>query len=238
MKRRGTSSGAHRVAAVFTAVLLAHCSASTSGTGTDPGETSTVDAGPGESDGGVPVTDPRGSRDAGPAARDSGTVTVDAGPTGKADAAPSAGCGAWHVGTMSGYDNSNLADDPNAGSVMEFTGLTGPFYDSVPIAAVDMSDWAGDRYHWVDINYNGTIGRVAVWDACLNQDCPDGTSCCSDNKKKYATPGYLLDVETRTAKRLWGIARAEDTVDDAIEYRICQEFDPDPIAARYGATRQ
>ena len=237
MKRQPTSSRAHGVAAVLTAILLAHCSASSSGSGTEAGEPPTTDAGPAGREGGAPI-DPPGDTDAGPDTRDSGAGAVDAGPTGKADAAPRAGCGAWHVGTMSGYNNSDLADDPNAGSVMEFTGLTDPFYDSVPIAAVDMSDWASDRYHWVDIDYQGTIGRVAVWDACLDKDCPDGTSCCSDNKKKYASPGYLLDVETRTAKRLWGIARAEDTVDDAIEYRICEEFDPDPIAARYGATRQ
>jgi hypothetical protein len=76
-----------------------------------------------------------------------------------------------------------------------------------------------------------------VWDACLNADCPDGTSCCSDNKKLFASPGYLLDVETRTAKRLWNVDKAEDVLQDKIQYRVCGSFDPDAIASQYGAKR-
>jgi hypothetical protein len=194
---------------------------------------------------GVPGGNPDTHTDGGTANHDGGTPGDDAstnpgddtGTPPPGDDASSEGCGAWAVGTLTGYNNSNLADDPNAGSVMEFTGLTDAFYDNVNIASVDMSDWASDKYHWVDIKYNGTIGRVGVWDACLNKDCPDGTSCCTDNKQLYAKPGYLLDVETRTAKRLWGIAKAEDTLQDKIEYRICDSFDPDAVANKYGATR-
>ena len=138
---------------------------------------------------------------------------------------------------MIGYNNNNLADDPNAGSVMEFTGLTDAFYDNVPIAAIDSSDWDRDKYHWIDINYGGTVRRVGAWDACRNQDCPDGTNCCTDNKQRYAQPGYLLDVETRTAKRLFGVDNAEDTLNDEIQYRVCGAFDPDAIANSYGVYR-
>jgi hypothetical protein len=146
-------------------------------------------------------------------------------------------CGDWKTGTISGYNNSDGADDPNAGSLEDFTGLTAEFYANVPIASIDSSDWKHDSYHFVDIKYKGQIGRVQTWDLCLNADCPDGTNCCTDNKQKYAKPGYLLDVETRTAKRLFGIKHAEDTLLDKIEYRVCGAFDPDPIAARYGAHR-
>jgi hypothetical protein len=153
------------------------------------------------------------------------------------DMSSSGACSAWQVGTLTGYNNSNFADDPNAGSVMEFTGLTDAFYNNVNIAAVDSSDWPTDKYHYVDIRYNGVIGRVGVWDACSNADCPDGTQCCTDNKKLFANPGYLLDVETRTAQRLWGVMNAENVLQDKIDYRICESFDPDAIAAMYGATR-
>ncbi|HTJ42250.1 MAG TPA: hypothetical protein VL463_09170 [Kofleriaceae bacterium] len=146
-------------------------------------------------------------------------------------------CGAWQVGTLTGYNNSNLADDPNAGSVMEFRGLTDPFYDHVDMAAVDMSDWDGDKYHWIDVDREGVIGRVGVWDACANDDCPDGQQCCTDNKQLFAQPGYLVDVETRTAERLWGVSDGEDTLRDKIMYRVCGTFDPDAIAEMYGAHR-
>lgn len=235
MKLDRSLSRGRIVSAIFTALLLAHCSSTgnTGGAGDQPGEdggtTAKTDSGTGH-----PV-----KKDGGTTTSDSGTVGDDdaAPPPGDDDAAPDPSCSAWQVGTMTGYNNSNLADDPNAGSVMEYTGLTDAFYDNVPIASIDMSDWPTDKYHWVDINYNGKIGRVGVWDACLNSDCPDGTSCCSDNKKQYANPGYLLDIETRTAKRLWGIAKGEDTLDDKITYRICDAFDPDAVAAQYGATK-
>jgi hypothetical protein len=241
MKLDRSSSRGRIASAIFTALLLAHCS-STSGTGGTGGGDQ-----PGEDGGTVTKKDsgvtPPVKKDGGTTSDDSGTVGDDDDdaapppPGDDDDAGPAQGCGAWQTGTLTGYNNSNLADDPNAGSVMEFTGLTDPFYDNVNIASIDMSDWPSDQYHWVDINYNGKVGRVGVWDACLNADCPDGTSCCSDNKKQYANPGYLLDVETRTAKRLWGIAAGEDTLDDKIQYRICDSFDPDAIAAQYGAKR-
>jgi len=138
---------------------------------------------------------------------------------------------------MTGYNNSDSADDPNAGSVAEFSGLTDDFYNNVAIASIDSSDWPNDKYHWVDIRYNGQTGRVGTWDMCRNEDCPDGTSCCTDNKQRYASPGYLLDIETRTAQRLFGIADAENTLSAQIEYRVCGAFEPDEIAEQYGVHR-
>ena len=146
-------------------------------------------------------------------------------------------CGDWQTGTLTGYNNSNFADDPNAGDVMEFQGLNDAFYNGVDMAAVDFSDWDGDKYHYVDVNFNGVIGRVQVWDACRNEDCPDHTDCCTDNKTRFAQPGYLVDVETRTAARLWGVEAAEDTLNDEIQYRVCGAFDPDAIANSYGVYR-
>jgi len=162
----------------------------------------------------------------------------DGGGNNDADANTStAGCGDWQTGTLTGYNNSDSGDDPNAGSVMEFSGLNANFYAHVDMAAVDMSDWDHDQYHYVDVDFDGTIGRVQAWDACNDADCPDGRMCCTENKRLFAQPGYLVDVETRTAARLWGVQDAEDTLRNEIRYRICDSFDPDPIAEKYGAHR-
>ena len=160
---------------------------------------------------------------------------TDGGPP---DSRPDDGsCTDWQVGTLTGYNNSDSGDDPNSGSVMEFTGLNEEFYANVDMAAIDFSDWGGDKYRWVDVDFQGTIGRVGVWDACRNEDCPDGRQCCTENKERFAQPGYLVDVETRTAQRLWGVFDAENTLNDRIEYRVCGSFDPDEIADRYGVRR-
>ena len=71
-------------------------------------------------------------------------------------------CGDWQTGTLTGYNNSNFADDPNAGDVMEFQGLNDAFYNGVDMAAVDFSDWDGDKYRYIDVEFNGVVGRVQV----------------------------------------------------------------------------
>jgi len=153
------------------------------------------------------------------------------------DASVDPACSDWRTGTLTGYNNSDEGDDPNAGNVMEFGGLNDDFYAHVDMAAVDLSDWGSGQYHFLDVNYNGQVRRVQVWDACLNADCPDGTDCCTENKNLFANPGYLVDVENRTAARLWGVQNAEDVLQDEIQVRICGTFDPDEIADMYGAHR-
>jgi hypothetical protein len=228
-----------RAACLLSIALLVHCSSASSSDTPDPGND--ADAGPGAKDAGKKDGGKTTNKDSGTAPGDDddagGDDDATAPPGDDDDSGSTADCGDWKVGTLTGYNNSDSADDPNSGSVMEFTGLTAAFYNNVPIASIDMSDWPHDQYKYVDIKYKGVIGRVEVWDACLNSDCPDGTSCCSDNKKLFSSPGYLLDVETRTAKRLWGVDKAEDVLQDKIEYRICGSFDPDKIADQYGATR-
>jgi hypothetical protein len=161
---------------------------------------------------------------------------ADVGPP-EPDARIDTSCSDWRTGTLTGYNNSDSGDDPNAGNVMEFGGLNDDFYNHVDMAAVDLSDWGAGKYHWIDVQFNGHIGRVGVWDACLNDDCPDGTDCCTENRDRFAQPGYLVDVETRTAQRLWGVQNAEDTLQDEIQLRVCGSFDPDAIADMYGAHR-
>jgi hypothetical protein len=243
MNRRSFSAGRSASCIfVIAAAFLAHCSSAPSpldGASPTPDPNGTTDGGKGgggKKDAGPGTTHDGGGPD--PVEEDDAVEDEDTGNENDDGGPSNDDCSNWAVGTLTGYDNSNLADDPNAGSVMEYTNLNDAFYDHVPMAAVDMSDWSGDKYHWAEIKFKGKIGRVGIWDACNNADCPDGTNCCTDNKKKFASPGYLLDVETRTATRLWGVSNAEDTLQDKIEYRICGAFDPDTIADQYGATHE
>lgn len=142
-------------------------------------------------------------------------------------------CGDWQTGTMSGYDNLDGADDANPGSLAEYTGTTEEFLDNVPVASILESDWDNDKYRNIEINYNGNIQTVQSWDQCANADCPDGGDCCTDNAQMFADPGYLLDVEQRTLSRLFGIDDYTDFLVE-IQYRICDPFDPDPVAEEYG----
>jgi hypothetical protein len=146
-------------------------------------------------------------------------------------------CGPWGAGTMTGHDNGNPSSDPGAANLAGFTGLTEAFYHDVAIAAVDSSDWNRDQYHWVDILYNGQIGRVGVWDMGAGEDCPEGRESCAESTTKLSSPGYLLDLETRTAQRIFGVTSAENTLLEQIQYRVCGAFDPDAVAAQFGAHR-
>jgi hypothetical protein len=198
-------------------VMLIGCAAAPPGGGDDGDGDDDGDDVPGEADADVDPPDPD-----------------------EPDAAPDPvdeSCGAWMTGTLTGYNNADSADDPHSGNLMEFTNLNQAFYDNVEIAAVDLSDWGPDQYRWIDVKWNGVIGRVGVWDACRNEDCPDGTDCCTNNKELFAFPGYLVDVEQHTAARLWGVQDAENTLQDEIELRLCAEFDPDQIANMYGVYR-
>jgi hypothetical protein len=141
---------------------------------------------------------------------------------------------------MTVYDNSSYADDPNAGSFMDYH-VTNPmdpnltFYKNHNIAAVDIAsgDWDADKYHYIDVNYMGTIGRVEVWDGCANADCdPADPNCCTNNRNHNMNggPGFLIDVETVAANGIWGIVDGANHFDPSdVSYRICGTFDPSTV---------
>src|SRR5438874_11502046 len=92
---------------VATSVAIMACSSTSTTPGGGGNHETQTDGGTASSDGGTSGGDGSLPGD------DTGT------PPPSDDSGSSVGCGAWGVGTLTGYNNSNLADDPNAGSVME-----------------------------------------------------------------------------------------------------------------------
>lgn len=142
-------------------------------------------------------------------------------------------CGSWKVGTLSGYDNLDGADDKHPGSIAEYSGTTTNFLNNVPVASILMNDWSKDKYHNIEMKYKGQTKTVQSWDQCADADCgKNDLQCCTRNAKKFANPGYLLDIDKQTLSRLFGIKNYEETL-EKIQYRICDKFDPTPIAKKY-----
>jgi hypothetical protein len=143
-----------------------------------------------------------------------------------------AACGAWHVATMSGYDNLDGADDQHPGCLEDYCGTTERFLSNVPVVSILQSDWHAHKYHNIEIEYKGHTGTVQSWDLCANADCgSDDKDCCTRNAALYGG-NFLLDVEKRTLQKIWGL-NYEHTL-FKVNYRICDAFDPAPIAKRYG----
>jgi hypothetical protein len=142
------------------------------------------------------------------------------------------GCSAWQIGTLSGYDNLNGADDKIPGSLAEYTGTTKAMLEAVPVASILFSDWNKYKYHNITVRRRGVTGTVQSWDQCVNANCPGGEKdCCTKNAKKFGG-NFLLDIDHRTLLKLWGITKYEDTL-EKIEFQICDPFDPAPIAKKW-----
>jgi len=142
-------------------------------------------------------------------------------------------CGQWKTGTMSGYDNLDGSDDMHPGSLAEWSGTNEQNLKKIPVASINMPDWNRYKYHNIEVKYNGQTRTVQSWDQCADEDCPDRTPCCTNNAKKFANPGFLIDIDKRTLKRLFGIRNYENTL-ARVEYRICDRFNPRPIAQANG----
>jgi len=155
---------------------------------------------------------------------------------------PASGCSAWQTGTLTGYDNLDATDDPNPGSLNEYSSpnlqAARNFLSNVPVVSIHNRDWASYKYHNINIKLsNGIMGTVQSWDECQNADCPDNTkTCCDTNAAQFnqAHP-FLLDVERQTLARLFQTT-SWDSTEVAVQYQICSSFDPSPIAQRYGYT--
>ena len=137
-------------------------------------------------------------------------------------------CGGWQVGTLSGYDNLS-DDDQNPGSLAEWVGTTQKFLTDIPVASIHLKDWKISKYHTIQIKRNNVIKNVQSWDLCDDKDCG---GCCTKNAKKFGG-NFLLDVERRTLKKVFGITKWDQTL-EKIEFQICESFDPAPIAKKYG----
>lgn len=140
------------------------------------------------------------------------------------------GCSGWQVATMSGYDNLS-GDDKNPGSLVEYTGTTVAFLNAIPVVSIHMKDWKRDSYHYINIKRkDGTVRAAQAWDGCDDNDCDDGP-CCTRNAKHFGG-NYLVDVERRALKNLFGISKWDQTL-EKVEVQICQRFDPAPIAKKW-----
>lgn len=154
------------------------------------------------------------------------------GPTGNT------GCGQWQIGTMSGYDNLDGYDDAHPGCLAEYCGTNDAFLDTIPVVSILDRDFSAYKYHNIEIDWNGEVGTVQVWDQCVNADCSEGTDCCTDNAKQFGGD-FLLDVDRHALKNVFGITNYA-TVLQKVSYRICGPVaDQKTIATRwFGSNRE
>jgi hypothetical protein len=140
-------------------------------------------------------------------------------------------CGPSIVATMTSYDNLS-SDDSHPGCFNDYCGTTPTFLDAVPVVAIHANNWPFDKYHNIEIKRsNGAVGIVQSWDFCADEDCPNG-SCCTTNANIFGG-NYLVDLERRTLQRLFGVTTWDGTR-EKVTVRICDSFDPAPIANKYG----
>eukprot|EP01089_Gocevia_fonbrunei_P012422 TRINITY_DN2941_c0_g1_i1.p1 TRINITY_DN2941_c0_g1~~TRINITY_DN2941_c0_g1_i1.p1 ORF type:complete len:154 (-),score=37.38 TRINITY_DN2941_c0_g1_i1:116-577(-) len=98
--------------------------------------------------------------------------------------------------------------------------LTRKFVDKINIVAVHSDDWAKYQFHTLKITFGGKSGLFQVWDYCADSDC-DG--CCTINRANY---GFLLDIDSSAAKRVFGISDAENNLDSHCVWEDVGVFDP------------
>jgi hypothetical protein len=130
---------------------------------------------------------------------------------------------------MTGYDNLS-GDDLNPGCFFDYCGTTSAFLGAVPVVAIHQNNWSVDKYHYIQVQQsNGIVVTVQSWDLCADTDCG---GCCTTNAKAFGG-NYLVDVERRTLERLFGITAWDQTF-EKVTVRVCNSFDPAPVAAQYG----
>ena len=139
----------------------------------------------------------------------------------------------YSVGTMTGYDNQNTSDDPNA-FMLDNTQVNADFLKNVPVVAVNQPDWGINQYHNIQVIRNdGQQAMLQIWDLCSNTDCSllAGVDCCTKNAKAYGGD-FLVDVEARTLIRLFQLNNYAE-VNEQICYKVLDSFQPNVILATY-----
>ena len=87
--------------------------------------------------------------------------------------------------------------------------------NNVNIVAVHSKYWSTYGKTQVDITYLRKTARFVVLDLCADTDC-DG--CCTANLN-WNRNGFLLDVDSTAARRVWGISNAENTLKASATYK-------------------
>jgi len=167
------------------------------------------------------------------------------------DCNPMTSDGWLRFGSMSGYDNENCDDDPNAGCLQGLDGCGcnkaqyAEFLNDYPIASVAKEDWETMKYKKVelrivqcdeDVKYTKKEGYVYIFDECDNKDCPGADKqCCTRNKNKYVpkecegkVSGMLFDTEKTALKNQFGIDNF-DNVACEVEYKIVGELTSEEV---------
>lgn len=145
-------------------------------------------------------------------------------------------CGPWRVGTATGYstDGTDKGDKPMAPNDLGEWIVPGRFFKARNVVAIDWGNWKSDKYRNIEISLEGKVGTFSVWDFCNDKDCAkDNPKCCSTNKETYSKPGYLLDVETHGAHKVWGLKDAQNWLVAPVWYRVCGKFDRKKDVKKY-----
>jgi len=104
------------------------------------------------------------------------------------------------------------------------------FVNNVNIVAVHSIHWEQYKYLPLDITYNGVTGRFIVLDLCSDSDC-DG--CCTANMN-MAGNGFLTDVDSSAARRVWGLINAENTLEASAIFKVAgARIDPNALKDTY-----
>ena len=171
-------------------------------------------------------------------------------------AASTAGCegGTWKSGgALSFYDVLDPKD--GSGSVAGMDGKPSPdFFKNVNVVSVqgaatkckkyagEVNDWKSLKHHDIEVRLKGSdkTFRTSVWDFCSDCDCGSGdkVGCCTRNRQTYTKPGFLLDLEINSAKRLLPESVIKKGVVE-VDYRVCPKaFDPAPFVSKYSGKKK
>lgn len=146
------------------------------------------------------------------------------------ESAISGGCREWHRATLTSY--KLFSNDDPSGSLAEYDRVTRDFLDEVNVVSIPEQEWSDYAYRNIEFRWKNKTYRVQAWDKCSKHD-----SDCRRNRNASAGngwDGFVLDVEARTAQRLFGIRNAEEKLLEEVSFRACGSFDDQAIARRFG----
>ena len=121
-----------------------------------------------------------------------------------------AGAGAGMKTTVSSY-NIFSHDNTAPGALAEYQ-VTERMLAEVGVAAVAKEDWLAWRFKKVAVTFDGKTGVFVVCDYCDDRDCSDDDPCCCSRNKGFESNGFLLDLDSLTVGRVWGLRHAEDSL--------------------------
>jgi hypothetical protein len=120
------------------------------------------------------------------------------------------------------------SDNTSPGALAEYQ-VTLNFVNSVNVVAVHSRDWATYKYAQLTITYKGRTGVFIVADYCSDKDCG---GCCTANAN-YKGNGFLTDVDSTAARRVFGVSKAEDFLYDSATFTLGSKVDFAAMVRKY-----